>query len=136
MRTNQQLKDLHLPHCDWRDFLKFTGEGDIPRKDVEQMDHYFQHFVYLLDPLKPNNENLCIKCGHPQGGTQFEGAMGIARFRFGIVNGEGQCQTGGCNWPARAIHRNVGPLKSLELILQFHPDVVTWDKENHDNRSD
>lgn len=112
MRTNQQLKELNLPRCDWNSFLKYTGEAEIPEKDIKALDDYFIHFV---------QPGPCIKCG-----MQQEGIVG--RFTFGIQNGEGTCCTGGCGWPARAIHRNVGPISSLEWILQYHPDVVSWDK--------
>jgi hypothetical protein len=120
MRTNQQVKDLNLPHCNWRDFIRFTGEGTVPEKDAEALDAYFIHFVY--DP-----DTKCIKCGGVQGTEPgIMGALKPGLFRYGIQHGEGQCVK--CGWPARALHYNVGPLKTLELILQYHPDVVTWDK--------
>lgn len=121
MKTNKDLKLSNLPHCDWTKFLRWTGEGEMSSQDREALDAYFIHFV---DP------GSCIKCGHQQGvdrGNVVEVLMGKGRFRFGIQNGEGTCTTGGCGWPARAIHRNVGPIQSLELILQYHPDVVTFD---------
>ena len=122
MKTNQDLKLAKLPHCDWREFLKYSGQEPMPQKDIDAMDHYFSHFV---PPGK------CIKCGCQQGGTDLQGALGIARFKWGIRNGEGNCSTGGCGWPARAIHRNVGPIQILEMILQYHPDVVTF--QEHSN---
>lgn len=124
MKTNQQLKDAHLPHCDWREFLKFTSTSDIPflpQKDADVLDEYFRHFV----PSGP-----CIKCGHQQGvANVMDVLIGKGRFRYGIQHGVGTCSTGGCGWPARALHYDIGPIKKLEMILQFHPDVVSWDKE-------
>ena len=121
MKSNQQLKEDHLPHCDWRTFLKFTGpDGTEPTKaEIDALDHHFQHFV----PPGP-----CIKCGHQQGvDNVLDAYLGKGRFKYGIRHGEGQCSTGGCGWPARALHYDIGPIKKLELILQFHPDVVTFD---------
>lgn len=124
MRTNRDLKLANLPHCDWRTFLRFTGpDGTIPQKDVEALDHYFQHFL----PPGP-----CIKCGHQQGVDKSDFLAlirGEGRFRFGIQHGEGQCITGGCGWPARAIHYNIGPIQKLEMILQYHPAIVTWEED-------
>jgi hypothetical protein len=116
MKTNQQLKDLNLPRCDWRTFLKFTPSEDmkfLPQKDADALDEYFKHFL-------PLNER-CVKCGH-----FHEGILG--RFRWSLKHGEGQCSTGGCGWPARGIHYDVGPIKKLEMILQYHPDIVTWEE--------
>ena len=121
MKTNQDLKLAHLPHCDWRSFMTYTGpDGTAPSpQEVEALDHYFQHFV---------PPGVCIKCGHQQGAASIiDVVRGESRFVWGIKNGEGQCSTGGCGWPARAIHRDVGPIKCLEMILQYHPDIVTWD---------
>jgi len=122
MKTNQQLKEAHLPTCNWHEFLKFTPDANmpfLPQKDADALDEYFRHFV------PPGN---CIKCGAQQGREGIaDRLMGRAKFRFGEKHGEGKCITGGCDWPARAIHYNVGPIQKLELILQYHPDVVTWD---------
>lgn len=124
MRTNQQLKDLNIPFCDWRLFLKFKATSEmpfLPQKDVDALDEYFRHFL-------PPNEGKCWKCGHQQG---VDGVHDVllhkGRFRFGAQHGVGQCTTGGCGWPARAIHYNVGPIVRLDMILQFHPNIVSWD---------
>lgn len=121
MKTNKDLKNAGIPHCDWRDFIKYTGEGELPAKDQEALDQYFQNFC---------PPGVCIKCGHKQGtdGSITSYLLNDARFKWGLQNGEGYCSTGGCNWPARGVHRNVGPIQSLNLILQYHPDVVTWDE--------
>lgn len=124
MKSFQDLKNEHFPYCDWRDFLKYTNpDGSKPsRQDEEALDHYFQHFVY-------SPEGLCIKCQQPQGNASMSDIiLNRGRFRWGLRPGEGQCSTGGCGYPARAIHRDIGPIKELLLILQFHPDVITWDK--------
>jgi hypothetical protein len=122
MKTNRDLKLAHLPHCDWRSFMSYTGpDGTAPLpQEVEALDHYFAHFV----PPGP-----CIKCGHDLGAPNTLGNLiGRGSFVWGITNGEGQCAVGGCSWPARAIHRDVGPIKCLEFVLQYHPDIVTWDE--------
>lgn len=123
MKTNQQVKDEHLPHCDWRSFLTFTPTPDqpyLPEKDGDALDEYFRHFVPPGD---------CIKCGAQQRMDDVvDMLMRRGRFRFGMKHGEGKCINSGCGWPARAIHYNVGPIKRLELILQYHPDVVSWDE--------
>lgn len=123
MKTNQDLKNAHLPRCDWREFLKFTPSPEqpfLPQKDVDALDEYFKHF------LPPNKD--CIKCGAQQGvESPLDIFLGKGLFRFGIQHGEGRCMMGGCNWPARAIHYDIGPIKKLEMILQYHPDVVKWE---------
>lgn len=115
---------MNFSHCDWREFLKFTPTPEhpfVPQVEIDALDHYFQHFL-------PFNEK-CYKCGHQLGSNgPLDILRGIPRFRFGLQHGEGKCITGGCDWPARAIHYNIGPVQKLEMILQYHPDVVTWDE--------
>jgi hypothetical protein len=116
MKTNQELKDADLPRCDWR--LLFKVEGVLSPEDILTFDEYFKHFV----PPGP-----CIKCGCTQGSASpIDFLLGGAKFQWGLIHGEGFCSTEECGWPARAIHYNVGPIKSMHLILQYHPDDVSW----------
>jgi len=41
--------------------------------------------------------------------------------------GEGSCRE--CGYPARAYHRNVGPIKFLQVILQYHRTIEAADRE-------
>jgi hypothetical protein len=51
--------------------------------------------------------------------------MGAAKFTWAIAHGEGYCNNlvdgKRCCYPARAYHYDVGPIKRLVLILQYHP---------------
>lgn len=111
IKTLEDLQAANLPHCDWRSFI--TVEGDLTPEETAALDVYFQHFL----PPGP-----CVKCGAAQGGDALDGLLGRAKFTWGIAHGEGYCSTTGCGYPARAYHYNVGPIRRLEMILQYHPD--------------
>lgn len=125
MKSNEELKSsLTVPICNWRNFLKFTGpEGSAPSKEeIDALDSYFQHFT---------EPGVCIKCGCRLGSDPKDAVSMILRpgtFRWGIIHGEGFCSTPDCGWPARAYHHDVGPIKSLALILQYHPRVVNFEE--------
>lgn len=103
-----ELKAARMPRLYWRTILapewdETTEEG---RAWVAALDAYFVHFVRF---------GKCVACGE-----HLTGLFGS--FRWGLANGEGEC--GACGYPARGIHRNVGPIKSLHLALQYHPDEL------------
>jgi hypothetical protein len=110
----QRLKDAKLPRLDWRELAKVREGEKLPDADEKAMAEYFAHFV------KPGP---CICCGAQQGSKDLMDAfIGGGRFRWGIAHGEGNCTD--CGWPARAYHRNVGPIEFVQIILQFHPDEL------------
>lgn len=102
------------PRLNWRDL--FEGADSLDAADVAELDEYFVAFL-------PPSET-CWKCGLRQGGLL--GAL-MGGFRWSIVHGEGNCS--GCGWPARAYHRNIGPVEFLNMILQYHPNCVTTGEE-------
>ena len=123
MKTLPELQAAHLPRLDWRELL--VGK-DLTPDEEQTLADYFQHFV-IPGP--------CIKCGAQQGGkSEIDALLGLAHFRWGIAHGEGQCSVEGCGYPARALHYDVGPIKRLNLILQYHPDEVHShsEKTGHD----
>lgn len=113
-RSLKTLQEAALPHLDWRDILKVEGEG-LSEADVAAMTEYFSHF------LKPGGG--CVKCSAQQGGDILDAFIGKAKFTWGLTNGEGFCSD--CKYPARAYHREVGPIKFLNMILQYHPDELS-----------
>lgn len=110
----QRLKDANLPRMSWRDVLTVKEGDTLPAEDEKALSEYFAHFV------KPGP---CICCNARQGAKDMMDAfLGNAKFRWGIAHGEGNCMD--CGWPARAYHRDVGPIKFVEMILQYHPDEL------------
>jgi len=86
----------------------------IPKKEIEKINKYLSNFA------KPNKDLKCFKCSEKLGGF-------FGTFQYGIVHGEGYCSN--CEWPARAIHYDVGIIKQFTFILQYHPDKVIKTKE-------
>ena len=116
-----ELKAANLPHATWRDLATLTQDGEPTPKtqfDLAAMDAYLAAF------LPPGN---CICCGAQQGSTRdsemLDALLGRAKFRWGLANGEGACS--GCGWPARAYHRDFGPVGFMSVILQYHPDGLS-----------
>lgn len=112
LKSLEALQAENLPRCDWRSFLKV--EGELSAEDIAALDAHFAHF------LPPG---ACCKCGAQQGAKDIMNQfLGAGKFQWGIKYGEGSCSTPECGWPARAIHYDIGPIKRLGLILQYHPD--------------
>lgn len=107
-----RLKKENLERLDWRDLFKEDGVASLPKEDSEAMDEYFRQF------LKPGQG--CVSCGKKQsGGDNIIDQFLDSHFTWGMANGEGFCSN--CKYPARAYHRSVGPIKFLNMILQYHP---------------
>lgn len=106
------IKEQHLPHMDWR--MIFKDSEQVPAEEASKMEEYFARFL-------PPAEGLpCINCHRPLGGL-------LGTFTWRIQHGEGEC--GHCGYPARAIHYDVGVIKSFECILQYHPDGLHTSEE-------
>lgn len=112
----QRLKDAAIPRAQWSDVLTVTGEGKFTPEEETALANYFAHFA------KPD-DGKCICCGAKQGGGLMDGLMGNAKFRWGLAHGEGFCDV--CKYPGRAYHFDMGPIKRMECILQYHPDELT-----------
>lgn len=92
--------------------------------------------AYLADFLKPNRDGSCVNCGEVQGGSVQDIAAVIlgksGRFKWGLAHGEGYC--GKCGYPGRAKHyigEGKDEIRIPNLILQYKPDVLSFDKSNH-----
>lgn len=114
--TLQALKDKGLPRLDWRTIFKVEGT-DITDADNKAMDEYFSQF------LAPGP---CPKCGSQLTGDILKQFIGLATFTWGLAHGEGFCSK--CKYPARAYHRNVGPIEFLNMVLPYHPDELEQPK--------
>mgnify|MGYP001619359743 FL=1 len=114
-KTLKRLKVEGLPHCAWADVFTLKDGGGLTDIDQATLTEYFGRFL-------PPRE-ACVGCGGTLVGKDIiEVAIGAATFEWGLVNGEGHCRR--CGWPARAYHREVGPIKFLNFVLQYHPDEL------------
>ena len=117
----QRLKNANLPRLSWQDILTVKDGEMLPEEDEKALTEYFAHFV------KTEN-GCCVCCGSKQGGDFNDALLGLlghsegSKFKWGLQHGEGVCSV--CNWPARAYHFDVGPIKRFEAILQYHPDEL------------
>jgi hypothetical protein len=112
-----QLRAKRLPRLQWNEILTLSGE-DAEKAIAEHgsaMTEYFSHFV---NPA----EGKCIGCGATLVGDMLASFLGRATFRWGLAHGEGACRA--CGYPARAYHRNVGPIEFVSCVLQYHPDEL------------
>lgn len=103
--------------------LKLSGEDAQPY--IDAVNEYLKVFAKPVrkksagDFLTGNTQ--CFRCEADLGGL-------LGSFVYGICHGEGMCRH--CRWPARALHyiqidgkdMFTGP---LEMILQYHPSVVS-----------
>ncbi len=123
------LQAQQLPKCQWRDFLKLENELEpcftaFATVADRQWAQYFSHFV------KPNPDGTCIGCGQRLAGGGLDTAFAMTTFRWGLAYGEGHCAN--CGYPARAFHRDIGPIKFLNCILQYHPDELKSEPTTED----
>lgn len=91
-----------------------TAHGQLAPWHEAALDAYFVRFA-------PPNDGKCLNCGDVQGGLMAQ--LTGTGFAWGIAHGEGYCRT--CRYPGRALHYDVGPIKRLGAILQYHPDFLT-----------
>jgi len=105
------LQARAIPRLDWREI--FVVDPDIESDDVDAFDAYFSRFAAL-------NSGKCLNCDAVQGGL-MSAVLGNG-FQYGLRHGEGFCR--GCGYPARANHYSIGPIRCLEIILQYHPDEL------------
>lgn len=123
--TLHDLQHAHLPRLDWRDI--FTVKGELDPAEVHALEAYFSRFLH---PAKaPAKAGACVRCGEVQGGSLIDALFsGGARFTWGLAHGEGFCEV--CKYPGRALHYDVGPIKALRIILQYHPDDLSERKDD------
>ena len=110
-----------LPRCTAGDIgIEISGEDAGPY--VAALNEYLRVFA------KPAGGS-CLSCGKTLGGP-------FGSFVFLYVNGEGMCAN--CQWPCRAHHRPTidgAPMftRSLDIVLQYHPDYVSTDQHPGDD---
>lgn len=112
--TLAELQGMRLWRLDWRNLFTITadqGDGVTPEESMA-LDTYFARF------LPPSFRYQCIACDRVL--TGFCGS-----FSWGIQHGEGFC---GCGYPGRGKHYDVGPIRAVDYVLQYHPsDLLTRD---------
>lgn len=117
------MQAVNLPRLDWRTMV--SGETDkLSAEDVAALDDYFHGFIQLDFNAK---ERECPCCHSKFGenglvGWLMAGAEGHATLEWGIANGEAFCSK--CKYPYRVYHRDVGPIKFLNVGLPYHPDEL------------
>lgn len=107
-----------IDHCKFESLLKGDCDEDL-RKSISD---------YLSVFAEPNDDGKCLKCGTVQGGLM---SVILGGFVYGLQHGEGRCSK--CGWPGRANHyfkdKDGKDIGSINIILQYHPDVVTEPKD-------
>lgn len=113
---NKFPEAANLPRLDWRDL--FTVREALSDEEAGALDAYFRQF------LPPGDCAACSAQQGVRGGGDglIDSILARGAFTWGLANGEGYCRK--CGYPARAYHRDVGPIKFLCLILQYHPDEL------------
>jgi hypothetical protein len=106
------LQARDLPRLDWTALFHENADAPLTDTDRSAMTDYFSKF------LPPHEKFHCVGCDSVLTGGLVGFLMG-ATFTWGIANGEGFCCE--CGYPARAYHRNVGPVEFLDMVLQYHP---------------
>lgn len=114
------LTDLQargLKHLTGANFFR-TDNPDHPDNvaALAAADEYMKHFTSGESTAMGRQ---CICCGRTL--TGFLGA-----FEWGLAYGEGNC--GGCGYPGRAIHRIDGVGTVSNVVLQYHPDELSFNK--------
>lgn len=122
MKTLTELQAADLPRADWRTFLKADG---LTPEDESTLTAYFSRFV---------EPGPCIMCGAQQSGDMLQQALGLSRFTWGLAHGEGYCSARNCSYPGRAYHYDIGPIKRLTIILQYHPGELKTETDDDDCR--
>lgn len=114
------LKARNLPKLRAAD-IAFGADGEPADKVAENMatlDGYLSHFVELGERDPVWGSRLCICCG-----ASLTGLL-TGSFQWGLAHGEGSCCR--CGYPARAIHRIDGIGTLSNLVLQYHPDELSF----------
>ena len=115
MVTLEELQTRELARLNWRKLLTATG---LTAEAEAALEAYFARFL----PPGP-----CVMCGEQLGTRRghelMDFLLGAGTFEWGLAHGEGFCRT--CHYPARAYHRDVGPITFLQVILQYHPSELT-----------
>lgn len=119
-----ELKARNLPHLRASDISEPIEDTPEAKAQFEMLDKYLNAFVAVQG-------GACICCGAQQGAKDaIEALFGKAKFRWGFVHGEGICSE--CGYPARAMHyigEGAEQIVIRNLILQYHPDGLSFDKE-------
>jgi hypothetical protein len=105
---------LNLPRLSWRDVFEIKGDG-FTDEDAAVLDAYLSKFTM-------RDGNLCPGCDAPLSGDMVAQLLGAATFTWGLAHGEGFCRK--CRYPARAYHRDFGPVKFVSAVLPYHPEEL------------
>lgn len=130
-QTIPTMRTAKLPRLDWRTMV--TGETDkLSSDDVGAMDAYFREFIQVDFTAEERRCPCCQSSFGKNGlvGFLMSGAPNHATLEWGLANGEAFCSH--CQYPFRVYHRQVGPIKFLNVALPYHPDGL----ESEDNDDD
>ncbi len=116
-----EMKAAQMPKCAWKDVFTIT-EGTIDEADERKLTEYFSKFLPPQDKC-PGCQNEFAKGVL---GAFLGGASGMTGLEWGLAHGECFCLK--CRYPFRALHYDVGPLKSLRFSLPYHPDGLFYDE--------
>jgi hypothetical protein len=119
--TIRDMQAASLPRLDWRTMV--SGEVEkLDTQDTDALDAYFREFIQLNFNAE---EKRCPCCRSSFGKNGLIGFFmsevdGHATLEWGLTNGEAFCSR--CRYPFRVYHRDVGPIKFLNVALPYHPD--------------
>lgn len=118
-----ELRARQLPKMRAVDIASIAddSEPEDGAKMMAELDAYLAHFVELGERDPAWKSRLCICCG-----ATLTGLL-TGSFRWGLAHGEGNCCV--CGYPARAIHRIDGVGTLSTLVLQYHPDELSFASE-------
>lgn len=118
------MQAANLPRLDWRTMVS-AGADQLSEEDTAALDQYFRQFIQL--DFSESAERECLCCHSKFGkdgivGFLMAGAPGYATLEWAITHGEAFCSR--CKYPHRVYHRDVGPIKFLNVGLPYHPDEL------------
>lgn len=115
-----EMKAAKMAACDWRRDLFTITEGGT-EADERKLSEYFSKF------LPPGSRCPACLNEFAKGilGAFLGAADGMTSLEWGLAHGECFCIK--CRYPFRALHYDVGPMKSLNVALPYHPDGLFFD---------
>jgi hypothetical protein len=123
------MQAADLPRLDWRTMVS-VGAEQLSPDDTAALDSYFRQFIQT--DFGENAERKCPCCDSSFGkgglvGFLMAGAPGHATLEWDIAHGEAFCSH--CRYPFRVYHRDVGPIKFLNVGLAYHPNELSLRSE-------
>jgi hypothetical protein len=124
------VRAKNLPRIDWRTMFTLSvkpgqtlAAGELEAQ-AKALDDYFRQFAATLTVVEGELRRIaCPGCGEAlHRNNTIESLLLGSTFMWGVCHGQGFCRE--CGYPARGHHADVGIIKSLNLVLPWHPDEI------------